>query len=321
MGKILVTGGAGFIGSNVVKSLLRAGYKVSILDNLSTSNLDIIELIKQRGAEFTQGDIRDQDAIEKAMIGCDHVIHLAAQTSVSYSIQYPEETHQINVIGAQLVFETAAKNGVNKIISASSAAVYGNCNNLPLDEDDAGELLSPYAHSKWENERQIIDLRDKGIQAVSLRFFNVYGKGQNASGGYAAVIPAFVDRMVQGKPPCIFGDGSQTRDFIHVDDVSSLILQIVEKKWFAVGNHAYNVATQTATSLQQLVNEINSAILSHSPSKRRIEPIFETQRDGDILHSFASSQRAATDYGWSSRKEFSQGINELVELAMMDLEE
>jgi len=320
MGKILVTGGAGFIGSNVVNSLLSAGHAVSIIDNLSTKNFDVIELVKQRGADFTQGDIRDQDAVEKAMIGCDHVIHLAAQTSVPYSIQHPEETYQINVIGTQLVFDTAVKFGVTKIISASSAAVYGNCKNLPLDEDDAGELLSPYASSKWENERQIIGLRDKGQKAVSLRFFNVYGVGQNVNGGYAAVIPAFVNRMVLGKPPHIFGDGNQTRDFIHVDDVSSFILQIIENDWFAIENHAYNVATQTTTSLQQLVNEINSAIISHSPTKGALEPIYAERRDGDIIHSVASSQRSVTDYGWSAKIELSQGINELVKLAMMGKE-
>ena len=316
MGKILVTGGAGFIGSNVVNSLLSAGYRVSIIDNLCTENFDVINLVKQRGAEFTQGDIRDQDAVEKAMIGCDHVIHLAAQTSVAYSIQHPEETHQINVIGTQLVFDTAINNGIKKIILASSAAVYGNCNNLPLDEDDACELLSPYASSKWENEKQILGLRNKGIQAVALRFFNVYGPGQKADGGYAAVIPKFIDMMVNGKAPTINGDGLHTRDFVHVDDVSKLILSIIENEWSAVDNHAYNVATGIKTSLLDLVTSIKKGLENNSINTENLSPIFGEEREGDIRHSIADVDKISQDYDWKAVITFEQGIISLVEHAL-----
>ena len=177
-------------------------------------------------------------------------------------------------------------------------------------------MLSPYAVSKWENEQQIIGTRIDGQNTVALRFFNVYGPGQSANGGYAAVIPKFIDMMIDGKAPTINGDGLHTRDFVHVDDVSKLILTIIEDEWFAVENHVYNVATGNKTSLLDLVASIKKGLESNSINTDNLSPVFEEERPGDIRHSVADVQRVARDYGWEAVVPFEEGIISLVEYTL-----
>ncbi len=316
MAKVLVTGGAGFIGSTVVRKCLDSGHEVVVIDNFSSGSKNEIENLESLGVKAIIGDIRDSESVANAMQGCDAVVHLAAQSSVPYSIQNPQENNSINIEGTQLILNHCNQFNVKKIIIASSAAVYGREDRLPLKEENAGDLLSPYAESKWENEQQIIASRLNGHNAVALRFFNVYGPGQKTDGGYAAVIPKFIDMMVNGKAPTINGDGLHTRDFVHVNDVSKLILSIIENEWSAVDNHAYNVATGIKTSLLDLVTSIKKGLERNSINTNNLSPIFGEEREGDIKHSIADVHKISQDYDWEAMITFEQGIISLVEHAL-----
>ena len=316
MAKVLVTGGAGFIGSTVVRKCLDSGHEVVVIDNFSSGSKNEFENLESLGVKAIIGDIRDSESVANAMQGCDAVVHLAAQSSVPYSIQNPQENNSINIEGTQLILNHCNQFNVKKIIIASSAAVYGREDRLPLKEENAGDLLSPYAESKWENEQQIIASRLNGHNAVALRFFNVYGPGQKTDGGYAAVIPKFIDMMVNGKAPTINGDGLHTRDFVHVNDVSKLILSIIENEWSAVDNHAYNVATGIKTSLLDLVASIKKGLERNSINTDNLSPIFGEERKGDIRHSIADVHKISQDYDWKAVITFEQGIISLVEHAL-----
>ena len=313
MAKVLITGGAGFIGSTVAINSLNRGHEVVVLDNLSSGSIKVLEHLKSLGADTIIGDIRDSNSVINAMQGCDAVVHLAAQISVPASIANPQENKSINVEGTQQILNYCNQFDVKRVVIASSAAVYGQEDRMPLKEENAGDLLSPYAVSKWENEQQIIASRLNGQNAVALRFFNVYGPGQKAEGGYAAVIPKFIDMMVNGKAPTMNGDGLHTRDFVHVDDVAKLILMIIENEWLALENHAYNVGTGNKTSLLDLVASIKKGLESNSIDTNNLSPVFGEDRVGDIRHSVADVQRVAQDYGWEAAIPFEQGIISLVE--------
>jgi len=312
MGKLLITGGAGFIGSALARNALERGWNIRIVDNAPIAHLDSAEHLKSASVEIIMGDLRNQELMRNAVSGCDAVVHLAAQVSVAASIVNPEETMDINVKGTFQLIELCHEFGVERVIIASSAAVYGNAQNLPLKEDDAGQTLSPYAHSKWINERQIIEARKKGLNAAALRFFNVYGIGQNPGGSYAAVIPKFIEQMVKGISPQINGDGLQTRDFVHVNDVADAILTLLENDWKAQKYHAFNVATQKETSLTDLVNMINKAIQKFQPEHQLIVPKYGPEREGDIRHSLANIELIQTTLGWSPTIIFQDGIEEMV---------
>ena len=313
MAKVLVTGGAGFIGSTVVRKCLDSGHEVVILDNFSSCSKKVLKNLESLGVKAIIGDIRDSESIVNAMQGCYAVLHLAAQSSVPYSFEKPQENNSINIEGTQQILNYCNQFDVKRVVIASSAAVYGQEDRMPLKEENAGDLLSPYAQSKWKNEQQIIASRLSGQNAVALRFFNVYGPGQKADGGYAAVIPKFIDMMVNGKAPTMNGDGLHTRDFVHVDDVAKLILTIIENEWFALENHVYNVGTGNKTSLLDLVASIKKGLESNSIDTNNLSPIFGEDRVGDIRHSVADVQRVAQDYGWEAAIPFEQGIISLVE--------
>ena len=313
MGELLITGGAGFIGSNFAKTSINRGWKVRILDKLSTGLQSIADELELNGAEIIIGDIRDELLLDEAMNGCDAVVHLAAQVSVPLSVSNPEETMSINVDGTSKVIAACLKHGVKRLIIASSAAVYGETESLPLKEEDAGHILSPYAESKWENETQIIDARKKGLQATALRFFNVYGVGQRPDSAYAAVIPKFADMMAQGIVPQINGDGLQTRDFVHVHDVCEAIYSLIEGDWKADKFHVYNVATQTKITLLELVEAINTSLSSFLPDYIHISPAHGPERVGDIRHSMASIERIQSTLDWSPKVGFEEGIKGLLQ--------
>ena len=247
------------------------------------------------------------------------MVHLAAQASVPLSVENPEETMEINVQGTQNVIDSCLENGVKRLVVASSAAVYGAAETLPLKEEAAGDLLSPYAESKWANEQQIIEARSKGLEASCLRFFNVYGAGQRSDGTYAAVIPKFVDMMAQGISPRINGDGLQTRDFIHVDDVCNAIMALIEGDWKAESHHVYNVATEKKISLLELVSVINTSLTKKVPEYVPLKPFHGENRAGDIRHSMASISRIKEVLKWQPTVDFQDGIDELIveRLAML----
>jgi len=319
MGRLLITGGAGFIGSNLARQALDRGWLVRIIDNLSTGSESNFRSLQRLGADVFLGDINDNILLEKCLRDCDAVVHLAAQVSVPQSVIAPSETMKINVDGTANVLNYSLQCGVKKVISASSAAVYGNASDLPLKEIDAGELLSPYAESKWINEDQILQSRKQGLESTALRFFNVFGQGQSPNGAYAAVIPKFVDMLIRNIPPTINGDGLQTRDFVHVDDVCAAIFLLLGEENGKSKHHVYNIATQTQINLLELIEIIKSSVKKFKPEFVDIKPKFTPNRVGDVRNSMASIERINSDLGWSPKTKFQVGIDKLVK-ERLDLE-
>lgn len=319
MGKLLITGGAGFIGSRLANIASNKRWDVTILDNLSTGLQSNADSLQSKGIQVNIGDIRDKSLVASLVARSTAVVHLAAQVSVPLSVENPEETMDINVQGTQNVIDSCLENEVARLVVASSAAVYGEAETLPLKEEAAGDLLSPYAESKWANEQQIIEARSNGLQASCLRFFNVYGVGQRPDGAYAAVIPKFADMMAQGIPPRINGDGGQTRDFVHVDDVCDAIITLIEGDWKAESHHVYNVATETKISLLELVSVINNSLAKQVPGYLPLNPLHGEDRAGDIRHSMASIGRIKEVLNWQPSVDFQDGIDELIaeRLAML----
>ena len=305
MDRVLVTGGSGFIGSNVIEALSKS-YKVI--------NFDLVPSSTKTSHEEIIGDIRDKELVEKVIEKCDIIIHLAAQVSVPLSIDYPEKTIEINVQGTQNIIDAAGKFGIKRLIIASSAAVYGEAFDLPLKEESAGQCLSPYAQSKWENESQILLARENGFEAVALRFFNVYGPGQSTDGAYAAVIPRFVEMLTSGRQPTVYGDGLQSRDFIHVKDLVNVIENLIQCDWGLIDSHAYNIASESQTSLLEIIELIKASIVRINPDYDNLEPQFEQARTGDIKHSFADISKIRAALDWKPTMELSAGLDELVEM-------
>ena len=310
--RVLVTGGAGFIGSSFAKKAIQKGWQVTVLDNLSTGHKSTVDELEKLRIRVIIGDIRNRELLTKEMLNCTAVVHLAAQVSVPLSVEKPEETNEINVLGTDNVIQSCFDNEVQRLVVASSAAVYGNADTLPLKEQDAGQILSPYAESKWINEQQIMEARNNGLKATALRFFNVYGVGQRPDGAYAAVVPKFVDMMVNKQAPRINGDGLHTRDFVHVEDVCNAILSLIGGKWKAQNHHVYNVATQTRVTLLDLISIINNSLTGEVPNFTPLIPTHGPERAGDIRHSMASIARINETIQWTPRVEFEQGIKELV---------
>ena len=321
MGTVLITGGAGFIGTNLAKHALNRGWNVKIIDNLSTGLQSNFDELKRLGAEVVLGDVNDVSILEKLSEGCEAVVHLAAQVSVPQSVSNPLETMKVNVEGTQNVIDACIKSNVKRMVTASSAAVYGEADNLPLSEESAGQVLSPYAESKWNNESQILEARQQGVQSTALRFFNVYGEGQRPDGAYAAVIPKFVEMFIQGISPTINGDGLHTRDFVHVDDVCSAIFLLIEGEWKAEKHHVYNVATQVEISLLQLIDAINTSLQKSDENFVALEPKFGPERPGDIKNSVADITRIHSTLGWSPEVNFSTGIERLIRESLNKLGE
>lgn len=312
MGELLITGGAGFIGCSLARKALEKGWKVRIYDTVPNGLDQTLAQLEDAGVKLIVGDIRDSETLSRAISGCNAVVHLAAQVSVPNSINNPKETMDVNVNGTAQVLELCLLNGVERMVMASSAAVYGNSENFPLHEDDAGMTLSPYAESKWMNEQQIHDARQKGLNAAALRFFNVYGNGQKSDGAYSAVIPKFIDLMLNGKTPIVNGDGLQTRDFIHVEDVCTAVLSLIEDDWKAVEHHVFNVATQTKISLLELIDAINQILLNGNLQNFPIDPVFGPSRKGDIQHSQADIQRMKNTFNWKPKMDFQRGLEQMI---------
>ena len=312
MPTLLITGGAGFIGNYTAEIALKQGWNVRILDNLSTGLPKKASRLEELGAKVIIGDVRNKDTVTLAVEKSDAVIHLAAQVSVPQSMDYPEETFEINVVGTANLIQACQDHGISRFVMASSAAVYGTNDAFPLDESDAGAFHSPYADSKWQNEQQVLKAKEAGMEAVALRFFNVYGTGQRADGAYAAVIPKFIELAVSGLAPTIFGDGLQTRDFVHVDDVAQALLLLATEPWTDEFEHVYNVCTQTEISLLDLLSTIHNILADVSSETPRPSPNHAEERAGDIARSVGSKERLVNDSSWTPKIEFAQGLRQQI---------
>lgn len=302
--RFLVTGGAGFIGSNLVEYLLRHGAgKVRVLDNLFSGYQKNIEpFLANPAIEFIHGDIRDIDTCEKACEGIDYVFHEAALGSVPRSIADPALTNAINITGFLNMLIAARDKKVKRLIYAASSSTYGDSVNLPKVEDEIGKPLSPYAVTKYVNELYAdVFSKTYGMEVIGLRYFNVYGPRQSPKGAYAAVIPLFIDAVLNEKAPIIYGDGNQTRDFTFVEDAvqSNIRAAFAEKEAL---NKVYNVAVGERTTLNEMF-EILRAI-----GETDLKPRYDPPRTGDIRDSLADISRAKNLLGYNPKVKIREGL-------------
>lgn len=304
--QILVTGGAGFIGSNIAEKLSEQ-HEVTVFDDLSTGKAENIAGFKKR-IKFVKGSILNEKILNKAMKNIDFVLHQAAIPSVPKSIKDPVGTSKVNIIGTLNVLECVRKNNIKRVVLASSSSVYGDKPTLPKVENMCPEPKSPYASAKVINEqhaKQFYELY--GLETISLRYFNVYGKRQDPKSEYAAVIPAFIFRMLKNKPPIIFGDGKQTRDFTFIDDVVEANIKAMETKNKNAFGKAINIAGGKQVSILQLIALLNK-ILS-----KNFSPVFERERPGDVKHSLADVSLAKNLINWEPKTNLEDGLRETVE--------
>jgi UDP-glucose 4-epimerase len=299
---ILITGGLGFIGSHIAESLAKESHDIRVLDCLLIGKKDNLAGIK---ADIVKGDIRDPAAVKKSLKDVEYVFHQAAQVSIPRSVEDPVENNQINVDATLLLLDEARKSGVKKLLFASSSAVYGNVQDrdLPLKEDRILSPLSPYAVSKLVGEHYCrIFSSIYGLDTICLRYLNVYGPRQRPDSQYAAVIPKFIDCVLKGKAPTIFGDGKQTRDFIFVKDVARANLIAMKSK---VKHGVYNVGTGKATSLLELLDSICSI------AGKKTKPVFSDPKPGDIKHSVADISKIR-EIGFRPEYSMEQGLRETI---------
>lgn len=303
--KALVTGGAGFIGSHLVRALLARGDSVRVLDNFSTGKRSNLEGLKGR-VEIHEGDIRDVRKVSDAVKGVDYIFHEAAEVSVTRSMNNPQECFDINVQGTLNIFEAARKYGVQRIVTASSCAVYGDSENFPLSEKENTRPLSPYATSKYLNEKYAsFYTKNHDLPVVALRYFNVYGPRQSPDSDYAAVIPIFIHRTLNGQPPTVYGDGRQSRDFVFVGDVVRANLLAAQVPEAAGG--VFNVCTGVEYSLLDLL-DILRRIIQDTPS-----PVFKDQRTGDIYRSLGDPSMTEIILGFRADVSLSEGLKTILE--------
>ena len=284
MAHYLVTGGAGFIGSNIVEALLEKGEKVRVVDNFSTGKRENIVPFIER-IELMEADILDLDTMKEACKGIDYILHQAALPSVPRSVADPISSNRVNVDGTVNILWAAKEAGVKRVVYASSSSVYGNQPTLPKQEDMPADPLSPYAISKYAGELYArIFHQIYGLSTVSLRYFNVFGPRQDPNSQYAAVIPIFINALMTGKPPVIFGDGEQSRDFTFVKNV--VRANILAAQAEDPSGHVMNIACGQRITLNQLVQKLRGIINSHA------DPIYTSPRPGDIRHSLADISKA-----------------------------
>ena len=298
---VLVTGGAGFIGSHLVDGLLERGARVRVLDNFSTGRLSNLAHCRER-IEVVEGDIRDSKACQAASEGIVYLFHQAAFSSVPGSMADPATTIAVNVAGTANIFAAAREAGVRRVVYASSSSVYGDSEKLPKREGEEGCPLSPYALSKAMNEQLATTFgRCFGLEAIGLRYFNVYGPRQDPNGPYAAVIPRFAEACLAGTAPVIYGDGGQTRDFTYVGDaVAANLLAAGAPR--AACSQAFNVAPGTRVSVNDLADALRTA------AGRGLPPRYEPERAGDVRHSQADVSRAGSELDFRAAVALHDGL-------------
>jgi len=299
---VLVTGGAGFIGSHLVARLLKEGFEVVVLDNLSTGGLENLELcLENENLRFVKGSIIDEQAMREALKDVEAVFHLAAITSVPYSVEYPGIIREVNVDGTRKLLEECLSAGVERFIYVSSCAVYGEPEYLPIDEKHPARPVSPYAESKLEAERLCREFQKAyGLKTTIVRPFNVYGPRMKG-GRYGGVIARFIERLRSNKPPIIYGDGTQTRDFVHVWDIINALMHTLNNQK-AIGE-IFNVASGVATSIGQLAK-----LVMELSGVDGLKPLYRPARNGDIKHSYADISKAKARLGYEPKISLREGV-------------
>lgn len=300
----LVTGGAGFIGSTLVRALLERGDTVRVLDNFSTGKHENLAPVASE-IELFKGDIRDSERLEQALRGVDYVFHLAAFVSVPLSMEEPQTCFDINVQGTVNVLDAAQKAGVKRVVLSSSAAVYGDTVQMPLTEESDVTSLSPYAASKRTNEIYAdLYTRAFGLDTVALRYFNVYGPRQSPTSAYAAAVPIFIHRLQAGERPIIYGDGCQSRDFVFVEDVARANILAAEAE--NAPGRVFNICTGDEISVIKLVETLRK-IIPNGP-----EPKFASERPGDVYRSLGDGGLAAEVLEFQPQISLQEGLEKTV---------
>lgn len=307
MTSYLVTGGAGFIGSHIVAALLEQGHFVRVLDNFSTGKREnLAQFAPSPRLEVVEGDIRDPRITAQAVQGIEYVFHEAAFVSVPQSMEDPLPCFDINQRGTEVVLEAARKAGVKRVVLASSAAVYGDSEALPLEEDSPLRPLSPYAVSKRVDELYAqLYTRSFGLEVVALRYFNVYGPRQRPDSVYAAAVPIFTRRLLEGKPVTIYGDGGQTRDLVFVGDV--VRANLLASQHPAAPGEVFNICTGEEIRVLDLVETL-MRLFPNAPA-----PQFAPPRAGDIYRSVGSPRKAAERLGFRAGTALEDGLRAVVE--------
>jgi nucleoside-diphosphate-sugar epimerase len=301
----LVTGGAGFIGSNIAEHLVGRGHSVRVFDNFSSGKRDNVRPFADK-AEIVEGDLRDPRSVRQAVNGVRFVLHLGAIPSVTHSVEDPATTHEANVTGTLNLLLAAREAGVRRVVFSSSSSVYGDTPTLPKREEMTPSPLSPYAVHKITGEYYCrIFCQLYGLETLSLRYFNVFGPRQDPQSQYAAVIPRFISAILKDQSPTIYGDGQQTRDFSHVENIIDANVLACQAPKHALGE-SFNIACGGRISLLDLVDTVNKIL------GKNVKPKFDPPRPGDILHSQASISKAEKLLGWKPRINFADGIAKTV---------
>jgi nucleoside-diphosphate-sugar epimerase len=307
MNTYLVTGGAGFIGSNIVKTLLEKGNKIRVLDNFATGKRsNILPFMTNPNFEMFEGDLRSFHIVRNAVKGVDYVLHQGALPSVPRSINDPITTNDVNILGTLNVLEASREFGVKRVIYASSSSVYGNSETMPKQEDMPVAPLSPYALTKYAAERycQVYTSLYK-LETVCLRYFNVFGPNQDPTSQYSAVIPKFITDMMKNIRPVIYGDGTQSRDFTYVDN--NVAANIMACTAPGVAGDVFNIACGKRFTLLDLVETLNEILGT------KIQPILSQERAGDVKHSLASIKKAGERLQFKPLVNFKEGLVKTVE--------
>jgi len=308
--KVVITGGAGFIGSNLAEYWVNNNADVTVIDNLRTGFEKNIAPFKE--IKFYKRSITERDFVFEALKGADYVFNLAALVSVPESVEKPEETHDININGLKNLLDASVEHRVKKLVHTSSAAIYGDDPRMPKIESMEAKPISPYGTTKYGGELLCNEYNEKfGLQTISLRYFNVYGPRQNPYGAYTSVIPIFSLKALKKEPMIIFGDGEQTRDFVYVKDVVAANVLAAQKEGV---NGVFNVANGETISINELAHKINNI------TGAGCEIIYQPLRAGDIKHSSASVDKAKKELGFKGKSNLDEGLSVTIDYYRKELE-
>lgn len=312
--RILITGGAGFIGSNLCDHFITRGYQVVCLDNFATGHRKNIEHhFSNNNFTLIEGDIRNMDDCNKAVQGVDYVLHQAALGSVPRSIKDPITSNDVNVSGFLNMLVAARDAGIKRFVYAASSSTYGDSEALPKVEDKIGRPLSPYAITKYVNELYAdVFSKTYGIETIGLRYFNVFGRRQDPNGAYAAVIPKFVLQFMKHESPVINGDGNYSRDFTYIDNVIQMNELAMTTANPSALNTVYNTAYGDRTTLNDLVKYLKLYLSNFDPAIQGVDTVYGPNRAGDIPHSLASIDKAKTLLGYDPQFSMKQGLEQAV---------
>ena len=313
--KVLVTGGAGFIGSNIIEYLLQKNNKITCLDNFSTGKKENIEsFLTNSNFKLINGDITKLEDCQKAAENIDVILHQAALGSVPRSIENPLKTNEVNINGFLNILWAARNNNVSRVVYAASSSTYGDSKKLPKIESEIGLPLSPYAVTKYVNELYAgVFSNLYGLELIGLRYFNVFGRKQDPDGAYAAAIPKFIKSFINHQSPILHGDGSQSRDFTYIDNVIQANELAATTKNPNSLNQVYNVACGSQSFLIELVEDLKSLLANFDPEIKNIAVINGPERVGDVKHSLASIEKAKELLGYNPSHNLKEGLNSAID--------